>query len=96
MKASWKGHMAIVCGCVWVWVWVWVCGCVCVQYIYVCMYTHTHTIHTQHTHTHTHTEAGDTPLMKASWKGHVAIVTILLADRPSHGIDEMGTFLGTR
>jgi ankyrin repeat protein len=49
-----------------------------------------------HTHTHTHTEAGDTPLMKASWKGHVAIVTILLADRPSHGIDEMGTFLGTR
>jgi len=27
--------------------------------------------------------------MKASWKGKVEIVTILLADRPSHGIDEL-------
>ena len=32
---------------------------------------------------------GDTPLMKASWKGHAAIVKILLSDRPSHGIEDL-------
>jgi ankyrin repeat protein len=34
-------------------------------------------------------EAGDTPLMKACWKGHVAIVALLLCDRPSLGIDDL-------
>ena len=27
--------------------------------------------------------------MKASWKGHAAIVKILLSDRPSHGIEDL-------